>query len=156
MKGNLIPRFTGTYAFLSNFYADPLPVWAGSPLVDLEFNVPNVATLEHAFQSAKTLDVIEARAIAFAKSPAVAKALGKGCPLRSDWDQIRERVMLDLLRVKFAGPLGARLLETFPAMLVEGNTWNDRYWGVCDGEGQNRLGTLLMQVRGELRRGRLL
>jgi hypothetical protein len=35
------------------------------------------------------------------------------------------------------------------ARLVEGNTWNDRYWGVCRGVGQNKLGHLLMKLREE-------
>lgn len=32
----------------------------------------------------------------------------------------------------------------------EGNTWGDKFWGVCDGEGENHLGKLLMEVRAEL------
>ena len=35
--------------------------------------------------------------------------------------------------------------------LVEGNTWGDRFWGVCGGVGLNWLGRLLMQVRDEVR-----
>lgn len=35
--------------------------------------------------------------------------------------------------------------------LVEGNWWGDRFWGVCDGVGENRLGRCLMEVRKELR-----
>lgn len=36
--------------------------------------------------------------------------------------------------------------------LVEGNRWNDKFWGVClkTGRGENWLGKLLMQVRAEL------
>ena len=61
--------------------------------------------------------------------------------------------MLRFLRDKFkpGSELAGKLLNTGDAELVEGNHWGDRYWGVCDGEGQNKLGKLLMQVRGELR-----
>ena len=37
------------------------------------------------------------------------------------------------------------------ALLEEGNTWGDRVWGVCQGQGENRLGKILMKVREELR-----
>jgi predicted NAD-dependent protein-ADP-ribosyltransferase YbiA (DUF1768 family) len=33
-------------------------------------------------------------------------------------------------------------------------TWGDRFWGVCNGVGENMLGKLLMQVREELRSGK--
>jgi hypothetical protein len=62
--------------------------------------------------------------------------------------------MRALLAQKFrlGEPLGLRLLATGGAELIEGNTWDDRYWGVVvDGVGQNRLGQLLMQRRAELR-----
>lgn len=42
-------------------------------------------------------------------------------------------------------------MATDDAELVEGNTWGDRYWGVVDGVGENRLGKLLMERRAELR-----
>ena len=60
--------------------------------------------------------------------------------------------MLDILRIKFADPGLAKLLaETGEQELVEYNPWHDTYWGVCDGVGQNKLGKLLMKVRGELK-----
>lgn len=36
-------------------------------------------------------------------------------------------------------------------MLIEGNNHGDRYWGVVNGEGQNKFGLLLMQIRSEIR-----
>ena len=61
--------------------------------------------------------------------------------------------MLDILRLKFDpdSPLTKRLLTTYGAPLIEGNRWGDKYWGVCNGAGLNRLGELLMQVREERR-----
>jgi predicted NAD-dependent protein-ADP-ribosyltransferase YbiA (DUF1768 family) len=46
-------------------------------------------------------------------------------------------------------------LDTGDIPLVEANTWNDLYWGVDadNGNGQNMLGILLMQVRDEIRGG---
>lgn len=28
-------------------------------------------------------------------------------------------------------------MDTGDAILIEGNYWNDTYWGKCNGEGQN-------------------
>lgn len=37
-------------------------------------------------------------------------------------------------------------------IINEGNQWQDDYWGIVNGEGQNNLGIILMQVRNILRR----
>lgn len=42
------------------------------------------------------------------------------------------------------------LKKTGAEELVEGNNWNDTYWGKCNGHGQNKLGIILMKVRSEL------
>ncbi|MCH7737275.1 MAG: NADAR family protein [Chloroflexi bacterium] len=61
--------------------------------------------------------------------------------------------MLELLRDKFRDPvLRQMLLDTGDLELVEGNNWGDRFWGRVSGVGDNHLGRLLMQVRGECRR----
>jgi hypothetical protein len=58
--------------------------------------------------------------------------------------------MRECLSQKFADPtLRARLLETGDRDLIEENTWNDRFWGVCRGHGGNHLGKLLMAIRTE-------
>lgn len=61
--------------------------------------------------------------------------------------------MYDICRAKFEqnADLRCKLLTTGDAMLVEGNTWGDTVWGVCQGKGENRLGKILMRVRKELR-----
>jgi hypothetical protein len=43
--------------------------------------------------------------------------------------------------------LMVKLLATGEEELVAGNWWKDKFWGVCDGEGQNHLGLLLMELR---------
>ena len=90
---------------------------------------------------------------------------GKGLVLRPDWESARETLMLALARDKFARnpELRRLLLETGQGVIEEGNDWGDLYWGTAlhddpvrgikAGAGRNRLGELLMQVRGELRRG---
>jgi len=72
--------------------------------------------------------------------------------MRFDWPTTKLSVMENGLRAKFQVPeLGAKLLATGNALLVEGNNWNDTYWGMCRNVGENHLGKLLMKIRGELK-----
>jgi ribA/ribD-fused uncharacterized protein len=136
-----IDSFTGCYAFLSNFYRSPMMI-----------NRRLYGTVEHYFQSQKTTDAGWQKRIQMAKSPGVAKSLGRACPLREDWERVKEGVMFFGLQEKFRTPyLRHMLLETGDRELIEGNSWHDTYWGVCEGEGQNKLGKLLMRLRDELR-----
>jgi len=109
-------------------------------------------TLEHSYQAAKTKDPVERMKVLSAAGPGQAKRLGKSVTLRKDWDQIKIPTMMYLLRIKFSNKrLEHLLLNTEDAILIEGNWWGDKFWGVCRGEGQNWLGHLLMNLREELR-----
>lgn len=133
-----IESFSGPYRFLSNFYPS-----------EIEYEGLVYPTVEHAFQAAKTVEHGARMYIARCQTPGDAKRAGRGLKLREGWDDIRIAVMLELLLQKFrpGSALAAQLAETGDAKLVEGNTWHDRFWGVCDGEGLNMLGILLMGVR---------
>ena len=143
----VIDKFDGQYAFLSNFYE--------SPITDGTSIFP---TVEHYFQAAKTDTMPEYLAIAQAKTPGLAKRIGRQTHLRSDWESVKVQVMLDALRKKFAIPeLREKLLATGDADLIEGTTWHDNYWGICtcdkcSGKGINMLGKLLRQVREEIKK----
>lgn len=138
---NDVLSFQGPHRFLSNFW--PAPVRYGGILFP---------TTEHAYQAAKSDDVNEAIRVSLLKSPGDAKRVGRTLVVRKDWEQVKRQIMLDVLRLKFNLPdLRRRLLATGDVQLVEGNTWGDRYWGVCNGVGENWLGRLLMQVREECR-----
>lgn len=112
-----------------------------------------VATVEHAFQLAKTLDAEARKAIANAPTPGAAKRLGRAVVLRPGWEEAKRAVMAALLLQKFTrhADLAKALLLTGDAELVEGNTWGDTFWGVCAGQGHNELGRQLMAVRSLLR-----
>ena len=73
---------------------------------------------------------------------------------RSDWESVKDDVMLKALRAKFSDQnpkLLSLLLSTGDKTLIE-HTSNDSYWGDGgDGTGSNKLGQLLMQVQSELR-----
>jgi ribA/ribD-fused uncharacterized protein len=136
-----IDSFSGKYRFLSNFY--PAKV-----VLDGFF----YKTTEHAYQAAKTLDEFKREQIRLAETAGEAKKLGQKVKLRHDWDEVKIEVMTDLVRQKFQNePLKNKLLETGDAELIEGNTWGDVFWGVCNGVGKNNLGKVLMRVRQELK-----
>ena len=73
--------------------------------------------------------------------------------LREDWEEVKASVMEAVLRAKFTQnpELMAKLTATGEALLVEGNDWQDTYWGfdVNLGYGENMLGRLLMRIRAE-------
>lgn len=71
------------------------------------------------------------------------------------WNKDRVNVMYQALCSKFIGTdtdkdiiyLQRKLVETYPKYLEETNYWNDTFWGVCNGIGENTLGKLLMDIR---------
>jgi ribA/ribD-fused uncharacterized protein len=138
----VIDSFSAEFAFLSNFYP-----------AAIRFEGITYPTVEHAFQAQKTHDDGERQRIAACASPGRAKGLGRGVRLRKDWESAKVGIMTELVRLKFQthDDLRDRLLATGEVQLIEGNSWNDRFWGVCGGQGKNWLGRILMQVRGELR-----
>lgn len=69
--------------------------------------------------------------------------------LRSDWNMVRVGIMREVIHAKFSNlEMRSKLEETRGSELVEGNDWGDRFWGVSGGIGENRLGKILMQERG--------
>jgi ribA/ribD-fused uncharacterized protein len=138
------PGFRGEYGFLSNFWQCDFTlfghIWDCS---------------ERAFQWAKqgTDEGRQAVLNASLTGRTGVKAVGRQYPMTPEWDKIRIEVMTGILRAKFGQnqDLKERLLATGDAELVEGNSWNDRFWGVpFGGTGQNWLGKVLMFVRAEL------
>lgn len=138
---HVIDNFSGEYRFLSNFYPSSI-------FVD-GFRYP---TVEHAFQAAKTADNAAKQKIARTQSALRAKSLGRQVRLRKDWEAIKVAVMRQCVALKFEShpDLAEMLLDTGDAKLIEGNSWNDTYWGVCGGRGKNHLGKILMGVRTQL------
>lgn len=135
-----ITEFQGKYRFLSNFWEAPVT-----------YEGINYLNNEAAFQSAK-LKQVEKRTSFSHLEPSDAKKKGFHVPLRADWEQVKEQIMYEIVLAKFIqnDDLRKKLIATGDAELIEGNTWNDREWGVCRGSGKNKLGRILMRVREEL------
>jgi len=142
----VIDTFADEYEFLSNFssygfYDEKGRYWK---------------TVEHYFQAMK----IDPKhpdwehwfyKVHEAKSPRQAKSIGRKCPLREDWEDLKVLYMYKALKMKFNENALIRtwLINTGDITLIEGNTWGDRYWGKDDGIGKNMLGRLLMTIREE-------
>lgn len=141
----VIREFRGAYRFLSNFHAAPIHKWRRTWL-----------TAEHVYQASKSANADYRASIQHAPTPGQAKRLGSRVVLTDTWMRRRRRVMFDVVLRKFTQnpALGDALLATGDALLVEGNSWGDCFWGVCNGVGDNHLGRILMRVRDRLRRER--
>lgn len=137
-----IDSFRGEYWFLSNFYPHAIvyaqELWPSA---------------EHAYQAAKTHSTTDRQRIRMARSAGEAKRIGRTVTLIPQWEEVKLHVMRQIIAAKFspASSLSVRLVETGDAILIEGNTWGDRYWGKVNGEGKNWLGRILMEKREELR-----
>lgn len=135
----IICKFSGKYSFLSNFHL--------CDIIDLDYPEIKYPSLENAYQASKTSDKEERKKFTNI-TPGQSKRLGRKVKLREDWDSIRIQIMEQLLRQKFKQPLlKDKLLKTNGCKLIEGNNWNDYFWGICNGKGHNNLGKLLMQIR---------
>ena len=153
-----IMSFECEYRFLSNFVAARVKIpklYLNGSIKDAFERYP---TTEHAYQAAKTISPTERTYVREASTPGIAKRRGREVTLRSDWEAIKDHVMLDLLRAKFSHEypeFKQKLIDTEDAILVEGNTWHDNHFGVCTcircgGVGKNVLGEALMRVRKEV------
>ena len=113
-------------------------------------------TVEHYYQAQKFTETANRELIRISLTPTLAKSRATeflGEHRRSDWELVKEMVMLEGLRAKFDQhpDLREKLLRSGARVLVE-HSDQDAYWGDAgDGAGLNRLGHLLMQVRSEMR-----
>lgn len=141
---SVIDSFKGEYSFLSNFYT--------VGFIYLDELWPSV---EHAFQAVKSSDLATQSHVRAAKTPSEAKKRGRAVFLRKDWEEIKMRVMVELIYAKFYQNkcLQHRLLQTGDIKLIEGNWWHDNFWGDCCCDkcvgivGRNMLGKILMNER---------
>ena len=138
-----ISGFRGEYFFLSNFYPCRVVI-----------DKINWQTAEHAYQASKTNDPHWKHRIQNASTAADARRLGRRAPVRPDWEDVKLPFMYAIVSTKFMrSDMVQMLLNTGHRKLIETNTWRDTFWGVCNGEGENHLGDILMKIRHQLRTG---
>jgi len=142
-----INSFKNSWDILSNFNRfSSWPIHYEAPFGHFDVETP--------YQAAKTNNWSrkeEIWQVGMNEGPAAAKRLGsdrKKTILRDDWDEVKLPIMIELVQKKFDIPhRKKKLMSTGYAVLVEGNTWNDTYWGICNRRGRNALGILEMALR---------
>ena len=132
-----VKGFFGKYRFLSNYH-----------VCNIQDEGRLFPSTENAYMAAKT-DVQSIKDEFLDIQPSEAKKKGYTVPLRPDWDLVKVDVMRRVVFQKFLAHQDLReaLLKTNYAYLEETNHWGDKFWGVCEGEGLNVLGKILMETR---------
>jgi ribA/ribD-fused uncharacterized protein len=137
-----IKGFFGGYRWLSNFH-----------ICNVMFEGDLYLSSENAYQAAKVpwCD----RSLFWKCTPSDAKKYGAAQKPPANWFNLNMDIMEAILFDKFTrnADLKEKLLETGDKYLEETNWWNDQFWGVCDGKGENNLGKLLMKVRERVLKG---
>ena len=142
-----IVKFEGSFFWLSNFYEVPVKLGNltfGSTEAAFQGSKYKAALVDQKEQFEFLQDMIQA-------NPSQSKKLGKRLRIGLDkWESIKVTCMREVVKAKFDqhDDLRHLLLGTGAALLVESNTWGDRYWGRCEGKGLNVLGSILMELRG--------
>lgn len=134
----MITSFRDEHAFLSNFQGGVEVAYQAAKFTKEHANIAKMIIAEN--------------------NPGKAKKLARELRsfVREDWNEVNLGIMESLVREKFQyEPFKRLLLATGEAMIIEGNSWGDSYWGCIleNGEwvGENRLGKILMKIREELR-----
>lgn len=118
-----IKSFKGKYYFLSNFYP-----------CEIEYEGQLYASVECAYQAAKSLDPNIRYYFTIMDNSMEAKSWGNKIAVRDDWATAKHQILRELLTCKFQNPrLRQKLLRTGDAY-IEGGT----------------LGRILMDIRAQL------
>jgi ribA/ribD-fused uncharacterized protein len=127
------------YPFLSNFHP-----------CKIIYNNVEYPSVENAYQAQKCPERSQEFINISAKD---AKNLGKKVEVRPDWDEIKLKIMWDLVHQKFEDPQLLSQLKAIKEPIAEHNWWHDNYWGICtcdkckDVPAHNWLGKILENIK---------
>lgn len=141
----MIYEFRGDYGWLSNFY--PCKV---------TYRHSEFDSVEQAYMFAKNDTSGDWLEFCLNNPPAICKAQSKLIKIRDDWDSVKLEIMELLLEQKFnKEPFKSKLIATGNRNIIEGNYWNDSFWGidlkVNPNYGENHLGRIIMKIRDNLK-----
>ena len=137
----MINSFRKEFGWLSNMYS-----------CEMEYEGHIFKSVENAYMWAKNKEDKDWLNACLCNEPNVVKKLSKEINIREDWEDVKLKVMYELLLLKFKQePFKTKLKNTGLENIQEGNFWNDKFWGVClksnPNEGENHLGRLIMHIR---------
>jgi ribA/ribD-fused uncharacterized protein len=137
-KTKIINNFRGENRWLSNFEK-----------VNILYMDKVYPSSEHLYQACKATNEKDHEFVRNQTEPRYAKDAGDMIPIRPDWEDVKYTIMEHAVLCKFLQNkyLADKLLATAGYYLEEANKHGDKYWGTVDGEGENRLGLILMRVR---------
>ena len=122
--------------------------------VKVMFNGLIFPSVEHAYVAAKFDDINLQKEVQKLPNAGDAKKFGRKNKdaVAKDFDEVKLTIMKKLLMQKFnQSPYRGKLLATGNCHIEEGNHWNDTFWGVCKGKGENNLGKIIMAIRTDLK-----
>jgi hypothetical protein len=136
------------------FYEHEYYVFSNFSSFQLEWKGILWMTSEHAYHSEKFEDneLIEQLKNTRSAHDAMKLAYTNKDKYRKDWDDIKLKVMKDILRAKIEqhSYVKKKLLQSGDKELIE-DSWRDSYWGWGPNkDGQNNLGKIWMELRGEI------
>lgn len=135
--------FKDEYDWLSNFYTLQYPI---------EYEGLKFVSTEHMYQAMKCANFSDMQYISRITA-GQAKRVGKRVEQDPLFEPNKIQIMDHILRIKFNQPkFKALLLSTGDCYIEETNTWDDIFWGVCNGIGENNLGKLIMAIRDDLKK----
>lgn len=146
--------FRGDMAWASNMYEVPITFDDTKHNLreifpQFKFDGLEYPSSEHLYQSLKATNEEDKELIRTAPNSHHSKQLARTIFCRVDWDSVKVEAMRLSLYLKFYQhpDLLLKLIETGRTPLIETNWWGDKFWGVCNGVGENWLGRLLMELR---------
>ena len=136
----MINKFDNEYIFLSNYYPQ-----------NITYKGITYNCAMNAYYGQLISDNLQKKAIANA-TPSRALSMVINSISKIDYSQEeQDNIMYEILKVKFSdSKLKNLLLQTNQEPLNNNINWEDTYWGICNDEGDNKLGKLLMKLRDEL------
>ncbi len=160
--------FKGALAFLSNMYKCPITMSLDYVSTekkdkflfgfkeDLNFDNNTYPSSENLYQALKYKYPSGRHDFRFI-NPFESKQRGKkiaGWEIRTKWLTERLLAMELVIDIKFNQNknLAQKLINTPDELLVEWNTWGDKFWGIClrTNKGENNLGKLLLKKKYEI------
>ena len=138
------------------FYEQEFYVFSNFSSFKLDWGGYLWMTSEHAYHSEKFYDhpdIIEQLKETRSAHEAMKLAYANKDKYRNDWDDVKLKIMKEILRAKVEqhSYVRKKLLESGDKELIE-NSWRDSYWGWGPNkDGANHLGKLWMEVRDEIR-----
>ena len=134
----LTPSFRKELSFLSNMYLCGIK----ARVKEKDYTFPSAENLYQSLKCPGNEDLFAT------VSPSEAKKLGKTLLMREDWNSVKLDIMEYVIALKFSQneELKNQLMQC-DFQIVERNLWNDTYWGVCNGVGENHLGNILEKFK---------